>query len=131
MLQSRQWSVRKFLLFITAFPSFIFLIYITLSLPNYRNKPCTPILQITESHDESLCRDVMKGRPPAISFASQFTWCRRNDEMSEEGYMTVTKDCSQFRDEYGYSKHTVSQEEKDFPLAFSILMHENLEQTER
>ena len=45
-------------------------------------------------------------------------------------FTKLTKDCSLFKRERGYTDSPVSKEELDFPLAFSILFHKNLEQVE-
>lgn len=43
----------------------------------------------------------------------------------------LVKDCPRLRSEHGYEDKPVSEEELDFPLAFSIKMHANTHQVER
>ena len=42
-----------------------------------------------------------------------------------------SKNCAKLRSEHGYEDKPVSEEELDFPLAFSIKMHSNSHQVER
>ena len=51
--------------------------------------------------------------------------------LSESRYQDITRDCDRFLCENGYRSHVSYQEELDFPIAFSILTYENVEQTER
>ena len=46
-------------------------------------------------------------------------------------YVNLAADCRCFRAKMGYDVTSSTPEEKDFPIAFSILMYDNLEQTER
>lgn len=62
---------------------------------------------------------------------STFGSCRRTDKMSEDTYKDLTENCTHFRTIRGYSSHVVTEEELRFPVAFSILLHENGEQAER
>ena len=51
--------------------------------------------------------------------------------LSDSRYQDITRDCDRFLCENGYRSHVSYQEELDFPIAFSILTYENVEQTER
>ena len=46
-------------------------------------------------------------------------------------YANLAADCRCFRAQMGYDVASSTPKEKDFPIAFSILMYKNLEQTER
>ncbi|ESO90431.1 hypothetical protein LOTGIDRAFT_64882, partial [Lottia gigantea] len=51
--------------------------------------------------------------------------------LSNEFYSNVTKDCDKFTSQMGYITDSSSQEEKDFPIAFGILVFKDLDQVER
>ena len=46
-------------------------------------------------------------------------------------YVNLAADCRCFRAKMSYDVASSTPKEKDFPIAFSIMMYENLEQTER
>ena len=46
-------------------------------------------------------------------------------------YVHLTQNCSRFVDDFGYTSYRVTDEEKDFQIAFGLLTYENFEQTER
>ena len=43
----------------------------------------------------------------------------------------LTGDCRRFRDQRGYLQRPMSDEERDFPLAFGVMMYRDVEQFER
>jgi hypothetical protein len=43
----------------------------------------------------------------------------------------MTRDCPNFTQERGYITKTLSQEESEFPIAYSMLMYKDVEQAER
>ena len=49
----------------------------------------------------------------------------------EEDYMDMTSDCDEFRRRRGYVQVPLTRAEEEFPLAFSIAMYTDIEQTER
>lgn len=81
--------------------------------------------------NESFCDSIFEGSAPSVAYAEQFAWCNRRDVMHDGDYLSLTKDCRRFVTERGYLDHPVTDEELEFPIAFSILMHENVEQVER
>lgn len=90
-------------------------------------RPCPPLFL----QNDSFCRSIFDDNPTSIDYGKLFTWCRREDVITEDDYLHMTSDCGQFLANHGYLDHPISEEEKAFPIAFSILMHENLEQVER
>lgn len=101
---------------------------------NYRNLHLSSRTQtstLCPLVNESLCESIFEGSLPAIEYAKGFSWCRRNDLLSDADYLSITKDCWRFIADHGYNLHPTSDEELHFPIAFSILMHENVEQVER
>jgi hypothetical protein len=100
--------------------------YLVFSTPAYLNQPCDPLIA---DNIEEFCRDVFDGNVLATARASQYAWCRRTDEKSDSYYALFLPDkCSEFINEGGYKAYNVTTEELNFPIAFSILMHENVEQ---
>jgi hypothetical protein len=53
------------------------------------------------------------------------------EEVTPEDYITMARDCSAFIGNRRYITHHLTEEERDFPIAYSILMYTNVEQTER
>ena len=77
------------------------------------------------------CSAVIQNDAFEISKAENHRTCRASKRLDEKWYISFTKSCDMFRHSRGYTKYPVSSEEKDFPLAFSILTYEDVEQTER
>lgn len=100
--------------------------YLTFSTPSYLEKPCDPL---NAGHVESLCESVFNGEVSVTEFASQYAWCKRSDVISDSYYQTqLPSECQRFVKQNGYLSYDISKEELNFPIAFSILMHENVEQ---
>ncbi|XP_023278205.1 beta-1,3-galactosyl-O-glycosyl-glycoprotein beta-1,6-N-acetylglucosaminyltransferase 3-like [Seriola lalandi dorsalis] len=51
--------------------------------------------------------------------------------LSEDFYLNVTKDCPAYTEERGFITVPLSKEEKDFPIAYSMVIHEKIETFER
>ncbi|XP_008309997.1 beta-1,3-galactosyl-O-glycosyl-glycoprotein beta-1,6-N-acetylglucosaminyltransferase 3 [Cynoglossus semilaevis] len=51
--------------------------------------------------------------------------------LSPEGYLNLTQDCPSFTTVRGFITTPQSKEEKDFPIAYSIVIHEKIEMFER
>ncbi|CAG2192862.1 GCNT1 [Mytilus edulis] len=51
--------------------------------------------------------------------------------ITEEEYIAETNNCNNFVNRYKYDAYTVIQEEREFPIAFSILTFKDVDQTER
>ena len=52
-------------------------------------------------------------------------------QIPDQRYITVTKNCSNFIHKRRYITQPMSDEERDFPIAFSILIFKDIEQFER
>ena len=117
----------------------LLLYYLVVSTPRYQEKPCphlSPLNHIRQgqnlAHKEQVdCPAIFAGDAQAIERASQFTWCQRDEALSDYSYLKLAANCDIFKESRGYATQDVTQEEVDFPLAFSILMYENVEQFER
>lgn len=51
--------------------------------------------------------------------------------LSEDFYLNVTKDCPAYVEERGFVTVPLTEEEKDFPIAYSMVIHEKIEMFER
>ena len=125
---------------------FLALVYLVFSRPGALNNvimgPCPPVWTPGGMGNGSMysgvevlrpvdCAAAFQGDQREIDYAKQFKWCSRLDAVSDEDYNVLTANCDSFRKDFGYESYEVTPEEKDFPIAFSILLHENLEQAER
>ncbi|KAH3883243.1 hypothetical protein DPMN_007197 [Dreissena polymorpha] len=65
----------------------------------------------------------------AATFLSNlnYSFSRRQDEE----FLELASNCDQFKKDWGFFVYPPSQEETSFPIAFSILFHENVEQLTR
>ncbi|XP_060589516.1 N-acetyllactosaminide beta-1,6-N-acetylglucosaminyl-transferase-like isoform X2 [Ruditapes philippinarum] len=51
--------------------------------------------------------------------------------LTSDFYLNITRNCSLFRKTRGYIQHPLTEEERAFPIAFSILAYTDIEQIER
>ncbi|XP_051237669.1 beta-1,3-galactosyl-O-glycosyl-glycoprotein beta-1,6-N-acetylglucosaminyltransferase 3 [Dicentrarchus labrax] len=56
---------------------------------------------------------------------------KRKDSLSEDYYLNQTKDCPTYIEKRGFITMPLSKEEKDFPIAYSMVIHEKIEMFER
>ncbi len=55
----------------------------------------------------------------------------RKQALSEDFYLDETKDCPAYIQKRGYITEPLSKEEEDFPIAYSMVIHEKIEMFER
>ena len=77
------------------------------------------------------CAAIFAQDEVELEKSRQYRWCSRSDEISDDDYLVLTKNCDSFKEKHGYHLQKVSKEELEFPIAFSIVTYENVEQTER
>ena len=77
------------------------------------------------------CSAIYQGHDAPLPVPSSTKWCRRRDVISDADYVLRAANCDSFVNNRGYHSHHVTAEERDFPVAFSILMHTDVERTER
>ena len=125
---------RLLVIYVKTFAFVVFLCtvaYLVLSTPSYNDKECLP-LDPRRSNIQRLCKSVFDGKKKVTDYASQFAWCRRSDVILEDYYVSMlsnaTSECSSFLSKNGYLSYKITDEERSFPIAFSILIHENVEQ---
>ncbi|XP_017261169.3 beta-1,3-galactosyl-O-glycosyl-glycoprotein beta-1,6-N-acetylglucosaminyltransferase 3-like [Kryptolebias marmoratus] len=56
---------------------------------------------------------------------------RRRPSLSEDFYINATKDCAAYIEKKSYITVPLSEEENNFPIAFSMVIHEKIEMFER
>ncbi len=56
---------------------------------------------------------------------------KRKSLLSESFYLNATKDCAAYIQDRGFLTISLSKEENDFPIAYSIVVHEKIEMFER
>ena len=79
------------------------------------------------------CPAILDGNKDAIQMAKHYSHSNASNArhpVQDREFVELTKNCSAFKTERGYTDNPVSKEELDFPLAFSILFHKDLEQVE-
>ena len=82
------------------------------------------------THDVS-CSALFRDDQAEVAKAQEYMSSYPTTSIENQDYTELTKDCQRFRDLRGYIMKPQSQEEKDFPIAFSILMYKHVEQVER
>jgi len=127
---------RLLLIYVKMFAFVVFMctvVYLVFSTPLYNDKECLPLNPHRSSiRIQHLCKSVLDGNKRVTTYASQFAWCRRSDSVSEDYYastlINASSGCNSFLSKNGYLSYEISDEERNFPLAFSIMIHENVEQ---
>ena len=77
------------------------------------------------------CQALIRGDTSEIQQARRYMNEASSKFISHSNYMSLTRDCHTFRTKRGYVMEPLSQEEANFPLAFSILMYKDVFQVER
>lgn len=77
------------------------------------------------------CAELFQGN--ANEMKKAYSLMEKNPKilMKPTDYLYATKNCKAFREERRYSNRPLSEEEKDFPIAFSIMAYKDIEQIER
>ena len=75
------------------------------------------------------CQLLFRGQYQHITYPTRSL--KVDNKKSECSLKELVKDCAKLRSEHGYEDKPVSEEELNFPLAFSIKMHTNSYQVER
>ncbi|XP_069814440.1 beta-1,3-galactosyl-O-glycosyl-glycoprotein beta-1,6-N-acetylglucosaminyltransferase 3-like [Dendropsophus ebraccatus] len=76
---------------------------------------------------------VIKGDSEALTKAHLYNLRSRRLRMplTEKYYLNITEDCTNFRKSRKYIYFALSKEEEEFPIAYSMVIHENIEMFER
>ncbi|XP_038558853.1 beta-1,3-galactosyl-O-glycosyl-glycoprotein beta-1,6-N-acetylglucosaminyltransferase-like [Micropterus salmoides] len=80
------------------------------------------------------CTAIMQGEREALKQAKLLTITkdfRKNVWIPDEHYINATRDCRKFKLTRKYLTFPLSQEEEDFPLAYSMVVHHKVQNFER
>ena len=77
------------------------------------------------------CHKLASGDKAEMKQAEEFAREYKYKPLLPSDYLSLTANCTSFRLKRGYSPIRTDDEEKAFPLAFTIRMHESVEQAER
>nr|XP_061802141.1 beta-1,3-galactosyl-O-glycosyl-glycoprotein beta-1,6-N-acetylglucosaminyltransferase-like [Nerophis lumbriciformis] len=80
------------------------------------------------------CQAILEGDNEALAEAKLLNLdrnFRKRVQVPDEFYVNASKDCTQFKASRKYLTFPLSQEEKDFPLAYSIVLHHKMQSFER
>ncbi|XP_063446915.1 beta-1,3-galactosyl-O-glycosyl-glycoprotein beta-1,6-N-acetylglucosaminyltransferase-like [Mytilus trossulus] len=87
-----------------------------------------PFLQINRKVN---CRKIIEGDEEEIAKANKYMKFNQPKRITEQEYINYTNNCNNFVNCFGYEAYTVMEEERKFPIAFSILTFKDIDQTER
>ncbi|KAM9360685.1 beta-1,3-galactosyl-O-glycosyl-glycoprotein beta-1,6-N-acetylglucosaminyltransferase-like [Symphorus nematophorus] len=80
------------------------------------------------------CSGILQGDRDALELAKILTMNKafqKSVQIPDEYYINATQDCRQFKTSRKYLTFSLSQEEEDFPLAYSIVVHHKVQNFER
>lgn len=84
-----------------------------------------------EYNDLVDCAALLQGNARELSRAEAAMRVRPKIPVYEEQYLNWTEDCDRFKRLRGYVQVPLSEEEAEFPLAFSLAVYRDVEQVER
>ncbi len=79
------------------------------------------------------CQNFLFGNGTQSYYKAAENWMKRNPKKikPDMDFVTLAQNCTAFRVTRGYHLHPVNKEEANFPIAFNILMHKDVEQVEK
>ncbi|XP_002732311.1 beta-1,3-galactosyl-O-glycosyl-glycoprotein beta-1,6-N-acetylglucosaminyltransferase 3-like [Saccoglossus kowalevskii] len=92
--------------------------------------PRRPNLNETEADKTcrgAMTREMWDRTPKALQFKKRL----QQEQIPDVKFGELTKNCREFRDNHGYFRGLVNKQEKEFPLAFSILVYRSVAQMEQ
>jgi len=99
-----------------------------LGLPDYVAESCSRFPPSHPCHHLT-CRNLINGYyPDMYSTAREFMKLHPRNASSDEQFVTMTNDCELFRKTRGFDKKLTMNEEQDFPIAFNVIVHKDVEQ---
>lgn len=117
------------------------MLYDVIKTPVLQNKIYNPQNLIMKRSESTLlsihkkhyidCDKIIEGNEEEILKANAFMKVVPPFRFTDEDYINKTKDCVQFRKSMKYDTYHVTDEEREFPIAFSILTYKDADQTER
>ncbi|XP_067836077.1 beta-1,3-galactosyl-O-glycosyl-glycoprotein beta-1,6-N-acetylglucosaminyltransferase 3-like [Heptranchias perlo] len=85
------------------------------------------------SEMNSNCWKIISGDPESVvkALINSITIANKHYVFTEIVYLTMTRDCDSFVKNRKYNTFSLSTEERDFPLAYSMVIYEKIEMFER
>ncbi|KAI5627016.1 beta-1,3-galactosyl-O-glycosyl-glycoprotein beta-1,6-N-acetylglucosaminyltransferase 3, partial [Silurus asotus] len=127
-----------FLMYISLFLFTFSLIYIAM---NSRRKSCLQKKRTDMEHlikhtvgELQACSAILQGDMDGVDskhFKTLLAGWKKRSLLSESFYLNATKDCDNFIRDRGFLTVPLSNEERDFPIAYSMVIHEKIEMFER
>ncbi|XP_057686710.1 beta-1,3-galactosyl-O-glycosyl-glycoprotein beta-1,6-N-acetylglucosaminyltransferase-like [Corythoichthys intestinalis] len=80
------------------------------------------------------CQAILKGDREALAEAKLLNLgktFRKQVQVPDQFYVNASKDCMKYRTSRKYLTFPLSQEEEDFPIAYSIVLHHKMQSFER
>ncbi|CAL1543474.1 unnamed protein product [Lymnaea stagnalis] len=77
------------------------------------------------------CEEVILGDQSAMAAALNATKTMKRELLPNEYYLSLTQNCDGFKTSRGYVTCPLTQEESEFPIAYSIVTYKDIEMVER
>ena len=79
------------------------------------------------------CSAIIRGDMEGLNEGNLSIYLKgsRREALLEAYYLDATKDCSAYIEDRGFPTATLSDEERDFPIAYSMVIHQQIEMFER
>ncbi len=110
-------------------------------LLNYPRKNCLSKGKLELNHllkqdvgELQACSAIIQGDMDGVDkdvFRKLLASKKRKSLLSESFYLNATKDCAAYIQDRGFLTISLSKEENDFPIAYSMVVHEKIEMFER
>ncbi len=110
-------------------------------LLNYPRKNCPSKGKLELNHllkqdvgELQACSAIIQGDMDGVDkdvFRKLLAFKKRKSLLSESFYLNATKDCPSYIQDRGFLTISLCKEENDFPIAYSMVVHEKIEMFER
>nr|KAF6353279.1 glucosaminyl (N-acetyl) transferase 3, mucin type [Pipistrellus kuhlii] len=103
---------------------------------DFRSKHCRDILykslQLTASRSIN-CSRIIQGDKEAVieALLDRLEVKKKRKPFTDTDYISMTRDCEYFKAKRKFIQYPLSKEELDFPIAYSMVVHEKIENFER
>ena len=77
------------------------------------------------------CKRIINGDKKEISRAKKIMKNYPKKPISCQTFLNLTKNCSKYKNERGYILRALRKREKEFPIAYSMMIYKDIEQFER
>ncbi|KAK3608206.1 hypothetical protein CHS0354_039222 [Potamilus streckersoni] len=77
------------------------------------------------------CKHIIEGQKEEIANAKIWMTKHPKNSIPDAEYLNLTSDCNAYKRERGFLDFIVTEEEEKYPIAYSILVYQEVEQLER